>query len=61
MATRGWGQARKFAKGGTVSVPTVAPKPLSPKMGLNLAKTHHTSTSAINLPHTQRAKWNKLG
>lgn len=58
MATRGWGKARKFAQGGTPEVP---PKPMSPKMGLNISKTHRTATSAINLPHTQRAKWNKLG
>lgn len=58
MATRGWGKARGFAQGGEVKVP---PKPLSPKMGINIAKTHRTAVSAINIPHTQRAKWNKLG
>jgi hypothetical protein len=35
-------------------------KPASPKMGINISKTHRTATTAINLPKTQRAKWNKV-
>ena len=69
MPTRGWGIARKFAKGGEVvpfvdpaktAAPEVNPKPEFTTQRVNRPKTHHTATSAVNLPKTQRKPWLKL-
>lgn len=72
MATRGWGKARKFAAGGAAqdpAYPTPAPipklkeqnpKPAFTSQRINKPFTHHTATSAVNLPKTQRKPWLKL-
>lgn len=53
MDVRGWGKARK--------APRVPPKPLFMPQAVNKAGTHHTATSAINKPNTQRKPRFKLG
>ncbi len=65
MATRGWGKARNKAAGGFIDpaatkAPEVNPKPEFTIQRINRPKVHHTPTSAINLPHTQRKPWQKL-
>ena len=66
MATRGWGKARNKADGGFIDpaatkAPEINPKPEFTIQRINRAKVHHTPTAAINLAHTQRKPWQKLG
>jgi hypothetical protein len=66
MERRGYGKARNKAEGGFIDpAPTKAPevdaKPSFMLQRVNRSKTRHTPINAVNLNHTQRKAWKKLG